>query len=131
MPREYLRGIIFLHRLADNKDFNEVVNCVPDARMKDLEAGLKQRADEGEIDMVQIGRHRADIHPLSPVADGVDVFFAKVDAVRLKPLEECPECGRPYSSMDRATPSEGEDSGSIPDRASMFTGFDDVNETGS
>ena len=131
MPKEYLRGIIFLRRLADMKDFNEVVNCVPDSRMLDLEAGLKKRADEGEIDTVQIARHRTELHPLSPMVDMVDGFFAKIDAVRLKPQEECPECGRPYSSMERATPSEGEDAGSIPAGASSFTGFDNVNETGS
>ena len=141
MPKEYLRGVIFLRRLADSKDFNELVNCVPDSRMAVLEAGLKQRADEGEIDTVQIARTRTDIHPLSPVYDGIDAFFAKLDAVRLKPQEECPECGRPYSSMDRATASEAEDPGSIPGgasnphiseiRHSEFIGFDDVNETGS
>lgn len=120
MAKEYLRGIIFLHRIVDNKDFNEVVNCVPDSRMSRLEYGLKKRAEEGEIDMVQIARHRTEIHPLSPVVDQVDAFFAKIDAVQLKPQEECPECGRPYSSTDRATPSEGDEN--------EFTGFDDVNE---
>jgi hypothetical protein len=105
--KEVLRGIIFLHRVADHKDFNEVVNCVPDDRMRDLEQGLIARQNEGEIETIQIGRHRTEIHPLSPVADGVDEFFAKIDSVRL------------HSSTDRTPPSEGE---------GEFTGFDDVNE---
>lgn|SRR5208337_1934833 len=115
--KEVLRGIIFLHRVADSKDFNEVINCVPDGRMKDLEDGLKERQEEGYISGVQIGRHRTEIHPLSPVCDQVDDFFAKIDTLR------------PYSSTDRATPSEGEDGGSIPPGdTTEFTGFDDVND---
>lgn len=113
--KEILRGIIFLHRVSDHKDFNEVVNCIPDPRMKDLEQGLIERQRDGEVEGVQIGRHRKEEHPLSPEADQVDEFFHKIDAVRL------------HSSTDRATPSEGEDDGSIPSEASTdFTGFDDV-----
>lgn len=108
MVKETLRGIVFLHRIVDDKDFNEVINCIPDSRMKDLEEGLKQRRDAGEIDTVQIGRHRHEQHPLSEDFDQVDRFFAKIDSKRL------------HSSKERATPSEGEESN--------FIGFDDIEE---
>ncbi len=104
--KEVLRGIIFLHRPVDLKDFNEVVNCIPDERMKDLEDGLKERVDEGYISGVQIGRHRKEIHPLSPECDQIDAFFKKIDTLRL------------HSSTDRTPPSEGEE----------FTGFDEVDD---
>ena len=117
MPvKEILRGVIFLRRVADGKDFNEVVNCVPDERMNDLEAGLIARRDNGEIDSVQIGRHRKEAHPLSSDEDQVDAFFAKIDSLKLE-KEECPHCHRPYSSTDRAPLSESGDSSSILDEA--------------
>lgn len=116
MVKETLRGIIFLHRIVDDKDFNEVVNCIPDSRMKDLEAGLNERIQAGEIDTVQIGRHRHEQHPLSQDFDQVDKFFAKIDSKR------------PHSSMNRAPASEAEDSSLILDEVSTFTGFDDVKE---
>lgn len=115
MPvREILRAVVFLHRIADDQDFTETINCVPDSTMKELEAGLLERQTAGEIDMVQIGRHRYDATSFTDYSDQVGDFLARVDEVRL------------HSSMDRATPSEGEDPGSIPGVASRFTGFDDI-----
>lgn len=117
MTKETLRAVIFLHRKADDQDFNEVINCVPDSRMNYLERALIERQNAGEIDTVQIGRHRNQAHPLSQDFDQVDIFLARLDSVRL------------HSSTDRATPSEGEDDGSIPSEASSFTGFDNVEAT--
>lgn len=115
MPvREILRAVVFLHRLADKQDFTTTINCVPDSRMKDLEAGLLERQDAGEITTVQIARHRYDATVFTDYRDQVDQFLAKIDEVRL------------YGPTDRATPSEGVDGGSIPPRASRFTGFDDI-----
>jgi hypothetical protein len=95
--KEILRGVIFLHRVIDDKDFNEVVNCIPDKRMKDLEAGLIERQVAGEIDTVQIARHRKEAHPLSEDVDQVDIFFKKIDSKR------------PHSSTERTPESESGD----------------------
>lgn len=77
--REILRAIVFCHRIPDDKDFNELINCVPDSRMKDVEKGLRERSEAGFIDTVQIGRHRQEIHPLDVYEDQVDKFFDKID----------------------------------------------------
>src|SRR3954468_16717287 len=106
-----LCAVIFLHRVEDDKDFTETVNCIPDERAQELEEALKQMKEDGELDVVQMGCYRKDVHPLSDVYDQVDDFLDKI---------------RLHSSTDRATPSEGEDDGSTPSEASNFTGFDDV-----
>jgi|ERR1700722_16702008 hypothetical protein len=87
MPiKEILQAIVFAHRLADNKDIEETINCVPDARMKDLEKALQERRDNGQLGLVQIGRMRKHAAPFTPYPDQVDDFIAKLDSV-LPPLE--------------------------------------------
>lgn len=81
--REILRAVVFIHRVADDKDIEEVVNCIPDSRMKDLEAGLKNRQQSGELDLVQIGRHRTQATSFTEYYDQVDTFLEKVDSVTL------------------------------------------------
>ena len=76
--KEVLRGIVFLRRLADRKDFLEQVNCIPQSRMKALEAGLKRLGDEGIADNIQLGRNRFDPSPFTSYVDGVDAFFEKI-----------------------------------------------------
>jgi hypothetical protein len=120
MPvKEILRAVIFCHRIADDKDFNDTVNCIPDSRMKYLEAGLLERKAAGEIDTVQIGRHRYQASAFDEYSDEIDRFFAKLDLTRS------------HSSTNRVMPSEGVDDGLTPSETSNFTGFDDVNETSS
>lgn len=70
---------MFLHRIIDDKDFTSTVNCIPDSRMKVLEDGLRQRQTDGEIDTVQIGRHRFDAAARTPYADQIDKFFRLID----------------------------------------------------
>lgn len=83
MPvKEILRGVIFCHRIADDKDFTVTVNCIPDTRMKDLEEGLKNRRESGLIDTVHIGRGRFEATMHTPYEDGVDKFFAKIDNIQ-------------------------------------------------
>lgn len=118
MPaREILKAIVFCHRIADDKDIMDKVICIPAQRCKYLEDELRKRAYEGEIDTVQIGRVYIEATVFTPYADEVDKFLSKVDEIRL------------HSSMDRATPSEGEDDGSTPSVASNFTGFDNVKDS--
>lgn len=114
--KEILCAVIFCHRVEDDKDFTETVNCIPDSQTKVLEEALKKMKADGELDTVQMGCYHKEVHPLSPEFDQVDAFLYKI---------------RLHSSMERATPSEGEDDGSIPSGASNFTGFDDVDETNS
>lgn len=117
MPiREILRAVIFLHRPKDKQDFNEVVTCIPDSRMKDLEEGLLEREDAGLICTVQIGRYRMQAANFTDYVDGVDKFFDRVDKTRL------------HSSKDRASASEAKDDSSILSGASKFTGFDDIED---
>lgn len=80
---EILRAIVFLNRTVDNKDFNEVVYCIPDIRMKVLEEGLKNRKDSGEINTVQIARHRTQATAFTEYFDDVDTFFEKIDSEKL------------------------------------------------
>src|SRR4051812_30681299 len=109
--REILKAIVFCHRIADDKDIMDRVICIPPSQCSYLEDELRKRTNEGEIDTVQIGRIYVEATVFTPYADEVDKFLSKVDEVRL------------HSSMDRATPSEGEDDGSTPSVASNFTGF--------
>lgn len=84
MPiREILRAVVFVHRVADDKDLEEVINCIPDERMKDLEVGLKQRQTSGELDLVQIGRHRTQATSFTEYNDQIDWFLALIDEVKL------------------------------------------------
>lgn len=83
--REILRAAIFLHRVADDKDFTVTVNCIPDSRMKVLEEGLSERQERGEIDTVQIGRHRFQAASFTPYNDEIDNFFKKIDPVIKSP----------------------------------------------
>lgn len=84
MPiREILRAVVFVHRVADDKDLEEVINCIPDERMKDLEVGLKKRQTSGELDFVQIGRHRTQATAFTDYNDQVDWFLALIDEVKL------------------------------------------------
>lgn len=87
MPiKEILQAIVFVHRVPDNKDIEKVINCIPDARMKDLEAGLAERRDNGNLDLVQIGRMRKQVHPLdAPPQDQVDDFLTELDGCTLSP----------------------------------------------
>src|ERR1017187_5129804 len=99
MPiQEILRAVVFLNRTADNKDFNEVINCIPDERMKDLETGLIERKSIGEVNTVHIGRHRTQATNFTDYSDEVDKFFEKIDKVRI------------HSSMNRAAVFETADS---------------------
>jgi hypothetical protein len=119
MPiREILRAVVFLHRLADDRDFLRTVDCIPDSQMKVLEEELKIRQDEGEIETVQVGRMRYQAATLSVYQNGVDKFLDMIDEVRL------------HSSTDRTPESESGEDGSIPSGATNFTGFDDVTEIG-
>lgn len=114
--KEVLRPIVFLHRVADDKDFNELVLCIPDSRIKVLEAGLIERQNAGQIDTVQIGRHRFEGAPYTEYEDGIDAFFSKVDAVRL------------HSSTNRTVVSETTNESLTLSGATNFTGFDDIDE---
>ncbi len=103
MPiKEILRAIVFCHRIGDDKDFNELINCIPDSRMKDLETGLLERKKAGEIDTIQIGRQRYQATAFDTYPDEVDKFFVKLDSLR------------PRSSTDRTPMSEIENDGSTP-----------------
>ena len=147
MPiREILRAVVFLHRIADDKDFLRTVDCIPDSQMQVLEEELKIRQEDGEIETVQVGRMRYQAATLSVYQDGVDKFLETIDEPKLKAQYEQEKYRHDHadvrnwtpfpaytawlhSSMDRATPSEGEDSSSILDGATNFTGFDNVAET--
>lgn len=82
--REILRAVVFLHRVIDDRDFTTTINCIPDDRMKILEDGLKQRQANGEVDTVQIGRHRFEAAARTPYIDQIDKFFELIDSVKLK-----------------------------------------------
>lgn len=115
MPiREILRAIVFLNRNVDGKDFNEIVNCIPDERMQDLEAGLKVRRDNGKINTVQIGRYRMQAANFTSYTDDVDKFFEKIDGL--------------HSLKNRTVSPEDTNDSLNPSGASRFTGFDDIDK---
>jgi hypothetical protein len=83
MPiKEILRAVIFLNRNVDNKDFNTVINCIPDERMKYLESALLTREGAGEINTVQIGRYRMQAANFTDYRDGIDEFLERIDEVK-------------------------------------------------
>lgn len=120
MPvREILRAVVFLNRTADKKDFNEVVNCIPEERMKDLEEGLAILQDAGVVNTVQIGRYRAQATSFTDYFDQVDSFFEKISTGLI-------------AQEDRASTSEVDRLSSILSEASKirdaanFTGFNSI-----
>lgn len=119
MAQEMLKLIVFCHRVADDKDFTEKIICIPPSNADKLEQELLQRKADGELDVVQVGRIYIQSTVRTPYVDETQRFLTKIDTVRL------------HSSMKRVSPSEGVDSGLIPDGASTFIGFDDVEEINS
>lgn len=107
--KEVLKAVVFCHRVADDKDFTEQVICIPADQAMILEQELLARKEAGELDVVQIGRLYIQEAPFTDYFNEVPDFLEVIDEVRL------------HSSKDRVTPSEGEDSGSIPDGASNET----------
>jgi hypothetical protein len=86
--REILRAVVFLHRVADDKDILQAIDCIPDSQMQVLEEELKKRQDAGEIVTVQIGKGRYQAATLSVYTDGVEKFLSYVDQIQLPTINE-------------------------------------------
>lgn len=78
---DILKIAVFCHRIKDDKDFSEVIVCVPPSQATVLEEKLRERQASGLLDTVQTGRIYVQATVHTPYVDGIDKFLARIDKV--------------------------------------------------